>query len=197
MKKLIALFLGFVVFGFGAIVAEAHRSGCHRWHTCPSDTGSYSMEYDSSGDTVPYCGSSMYMGTDGKCHYYTTYSAPAPAVASPTIKYVSGGYFYGAELTCYSGNVKRGGQCVTHTEDCRLSFGNNVTGAPGTESNSLCYCAAGYSWNSSKTACILPTQTASVISSGPSQEVLMAQIEALLKTITELQNQIAALGVKK
>lgn len=22
-------------------VAEAHRSGCHRWHSCPSDTGSY------------------------------------------------------------------------------------------------------------------------------------------------------------
>lgn len=21
--------------------AEAHRSGCHRWHSCPSDTGSY------------------------------------------------------------------------------------------------------------------------------------------------------------
>ncbi len=20
---------------------EAHRSGCHRWHSCPSDTGSY------------------------------------------------------------------------------------------------------------------------------------------------------------
>lgn len=22
-------------------VAEAHQSGCHRWHSCPSDTGSY------------------------------------------------------------------------------------------------------------------------------------------------------------
>lgn len=22
-------------------MAEAHRSGCHRWHSCPSDTGSY------------------------------------------------------------------------------------------------------------------------------------------------------------
>jgi len=21
--------------------ADAHRSGCHRWHSCPSDTGSY------------------------------------------------------------------------------------------------------------------------------------------------------------
>lgn len=44
MKRwLHALFilLGFVaVFGF-AVSASAHRSGCHRWHSCPSDTGSY------------------------------------------------------------------------------------------------------------------------------------------------------------
>jgi hypothetical protein len=26
---------------FVAGVAEAHRDGCHRWHSCPSDTGSY------------------------------------------------------------------------------------------------------------------------------------------------------------
>jgi hypothetical protein len=25
----------------GVRVAEAHRNGCHRWHSCPSDTGSY------------------------------------------------------------------------------------------------------------------------------------------------------------
>ncbi|MEK7519715.1 MAG: hypothetical protein AAB581_00510 [Patescibacteria group bacterium] len=23
------------------IFVSAHRSGCHRWHSCPSDTGSY------------------------------------------------------------------------------------------------------------------------------------------------------------
>lgn len=30
--------------------AEAHRSGCHRWHSCPSDSGSYvcgDLGYDS------------------------------------------------------------------------------------------------------------------------------------------------------
>lgn len=24
-----------------AAPAQAHRDGCHRWHSCPSDTGSY------------------------------------------------------------------------------------------------------------------------------------------------------------
>ncbi|HWP78175.1 MAG TPA: hypothetical protein VNL34_00815 [Candidatus Nitrosotenuis sp.] len=28
--------------------ASAHRSGCHRWHTCPSDTGSYRYYGDSN-----------------------------------------------------------------------------------------------------------------------------------------------------
>jgi hypothetical protein len=24
-----------------AFTADAHRSGCHRWHSCPSDSSSY------------------------------------------------------------------------------------------------------------------------------------------------------------
>jgi hypothetical protein len=39
------LIVALLFFAFGAAmpsqVAEAHRSGCHRWHSCPSDTGSY------------------------------------------------------------------------------------------------------------------------------------------------------------
>ena len=31
---------------FSASLVEAHRSGCHRWHSCPSDSGSYTC-----GDT--------------------------------------------------------------------------------------------------------------------------------------------------
>jgi hypothetical protein len=29
-------------FALLATPADAHRSGCHRWHTCPSDHGTYS-----------------------------------------------------------------------------------------------------------------------------------------------------------
>lgn len=28
-------------FGYAADPASAHRSGCHRWHTCPSDHATY------------------------------------------------------------------------------------------------------------------------------------------------------------
>tara|TARA_B100000678_G_C18011603_1_gene423013 strand:- start:34 stop:651 length:618 start_codon:yes stop_codon:yes gene_type:complete len=36
-----ALTFLFLFSGFYAVIAEAHRSGCHRWHSCPSDSGSY------------------------------------------------------------------------------------------------------------------------------------------------------------
>lgn len=45
------------VFSFSVLVpsASAHRSGCHRWHSCPSDTGSYicgDLGYNSECPTV-------------------------------------------------------------------------------------------------------------------------------------------------
>ena len=36
-----ALLLLVLVFFSYAVIADAHRSGCHRWHSCPSDSGSY------------------------------------------------------------------------------------------------------------------------------------------------------------
>jgi hypothetical protein len=38
--------------------AEAHRSGCHRWHSCPSDSGSYTcgdLGYCSACADNKYC----------------------------------------------------------------------------------------------------------------------------------------------
>lgn len=94
--------------------AEAHRSGCHRWHTCPSDTGSYQMEFDSSGDAVPYCGSSMYRGSDGRCHYYKTNAASTgSADLTPSLNFrtITGGYWIGSTLYCDVGYYKSGSSC--------------------------------------------------------------------------------------
>ena len=42
-KTLVLLSLIFLIFFVGSISSDsfAHRDGCHRWHSCPSDTGSY------------------------------------------------------------------------------------------------------------------------------------------------------------
>jgi hypothetical protein len=36
-----AFVLAAVTFALSASPASAHRSGCHRWHTCPSDHATY------------------------------------------------------------------------------------------------------------------------------------------------------------
>lgn len=42
----------------------------------------------------------------------------------------------------------------THTEDCRLTFGDHVIGSKGNAGNSSCNCGVGYVWNSTQTACV-------------------------------------------
>lgn len=49
---------------FSAPQVSAHRSGCHRWHSCPTDSGSYT------------CGDTGYTSGCGG----STYTAPAPLV---------------------------------------------------------------------------------------------------------------------
>src|SRR5438445_149731 len=51
------------IFGFTAPSADAHRSGCHRWHSCPSDTGSYTcgdLGYCSQCSDNEYCHAGAY-----------------------------------------------------------------------------------------------------------------------------------------
>lgn len=40
-RLLLAIAVGALALGPLAAPASAHRDGCHRWHSCPSDTGSY------------------------------------------------------------------------------------------------------------------------------------------------------------
>lgn len=56
-KRAFALTLGLSAFLLLVALAEAHRSGCHRWHSCPSDRGTYVC-----GDTghCNYCPDNQY-----------------------------------------------------------------------------------------------------------------------------------------
>lgn len=51
--------------------ATAHRSGCHRWHSCPSDTGSY------------VCGD---LGYSNYCPRGTTPTTTQPKARTPAIQ---------------------------------------------------------------------------------------------------------------
>jgi hypothetical protein len=59
---------------------SAHQSGCHRWHSCPSDSGSYVC-----GDT----GYSNYCGTE------QTYEAPR--YVAPVVDYAANGRTNGTQ----------------------------------------------------------------------------------------------------
>ena len=55
MKKILFSIL-IIVFLVSFSEVSAHQSGCHRWHSCPSDTGSYvcgDLGYDSQCPKVP------------------------------------------------------------------------------------------------------------------------------------------------
>jgi len=70
MKKLVLIALILVGLVLIPITVYAHQSGCHRWHSCPSDTGSY------------VCGD---LGYTSQCpSYYSPPKDPEPIDEEPT-----------------------------------------------------------------------------------------------------------------
>ena len=97
-----AMCLGTILLGAGP--AQAHRDGCHRWHSCPSDSGSY------------VCGD---LGYDSECPG-TTETVPEVEYdfdppTSPTLSKVTAGPGGAASLTVLA---ERGSRIVV-TEDER------------------------------------------------------------------------------
>ena len=97
MKNLIHLILLVGILVFSTSSAEAHRSGCHRWHSCPSDSGSYSC-----GDAGHPC-------------QYPTYPASGGVV------YPSSGYY----KDCYDCQLKKVPTNDTRTLKTTLKKGDS------------------------------------------------------------------------
>ena len=57
-------------------------------------------------------------------------------------------------LSCSKGYILSNNKCITHTEDCKNYYGENVYGTEGDDNNSSCYCKTGYEWNFNQTICI-------------------------------------------
>jgi hypothetical protein len=73
LRALIVAAVLVVPFGARMPAAPAHRSGCHRWHTCPSDSGCYHLNQPYYG-TCP--GSSTPRVPTSSYYHPTTYSQP-------------------------------------------------------------------------------------------------------------------------
>jgi len=82
----------------------AHRSGCHRWHSCPSDSGSYTC-----GDAGHPCQYPTYPASGGVVYppsgyYKDCYDCPLKKVPSNANT-------SGIGWTCNGGYKKVGGTC--------------------------------------------------------------------------------------
>lgn len=76
-KQRTVLLVAFIALSslFSVNVAQAHRSGCHTWHSCPSDSGSYT------------CGD---LGYSSQCGSTYTYTPPTPVYTTgEDVKYNS------------------------------------------------------------------------------------------------------------
>jgi len=58
---------------------------------------------------------------------------------------------------CNDGYIMVGTDCISHTENCKKYYGQNVYGAKGNDNNSNCYCNSGYDWDSNRKNCIKQT----------------------------------------
>lgn len=95
---------------------------------------------------------------NGQCYCDSGYqpnffrSACVPITCLPNASIVNG------QCACNAGYVLKNNQCITYTQDCTATFGDNVVGSAANQPNvSSCGCSAGYRWNDTKTACIANT----------------------------------------
>lgn len=90
---------------FSTPSAEAHRSGCHRWHSCPSDSGSYlcgDTGHPCQYPTYPVSGGAVYppSGYYKDCYNCAIKKVPDNATVS------------GYTFTCNWGYYKYGNSCI-------------------------------------------------------------------------------------
>ena len=105
--KKIVLFLGIAFLVFSVFnPVSAHRSGCHRWHSCPSDSGSYTCGdagYPCQYPTYPASGGVIYPPSG---YYKDCYDCPLKKVPTNANTSSSGYDWY-----CASGYKKVGDSC--------------------------------------------------------------------------------------
>lgn len=86
MKKISLCLIIFLLFFTFTDFAFAHRSGCHRWHSCPSDSGSYTC-----GDSGHPCQYPTYPASGGVIYppsgyYKDCYDCPLKKVPTNDLR---------------------------------------------------------------------------------------------------------------
>jgi hypothetical protein len=152
-RVIIGVFLAVGLFTFAGI-ADAHQSGCHRWHSCPSDSGSYTC-----GDLGYACQYSTYSSYSQGSYYYQGlyYSQSSYTPVCP-----QNAYSIGSSCYCNFGYIASGNKCTLKTITYSsyyptASYSNLSCPAHSSESSddsSKCTCDTGYKVSKDKSKCI-------------------------------------------
>jgi hypothetical protein len=113
VKRWVALsiVLAVVLFLSYTLPAFAHRSGCHRWHSCPSDRGTYTC-----GD-LGYCGQ---CSDNQFCRAGQPIGRSAPPAETQKQMLKKGGVLPAAKFMCPADHPIKGnlttktGECIYH-----------------------------------------------------------------------------------
>jgi hypothetical protein len=100
---------------------------------------------------IPVCSDGYTMSSNGLC---ITYAQSCKDINNNDANIIGNKGVDGSiNCTCVYGYIWNGNKCITYTEDCKNSYGENVYGSKG-DNGSLCYCENSYEWNSNRTQCI-------------------------------------------
>lgn len=100
------------------------------------------------------CPENSSLSSDGGCYCNIGYKVNETKDACTLISCPSNSTLMGNTCYCNEGFIMNNNICITHTENCIKSFGENVIGTKGDNEESNCYCNSGFTWNTTRTNCI-------------------------------------------
>lgn len=174
-------------------VIDNISSQCTSGNTVCHTKYGYNSSYQNYSNSC-VCDTGYNFDTSQQCVRNKTYSAPVyvpsySPIFSSALTCVDNASVVNGLCTCKDGYLMSNNQCITHTQDCINTYGQNVYGVKGTKNNSSCYCLSGYVWNKEMTSCetikvVSPTTITNNLKLGSSgNEVELLQIILINKKL--------------
>ncbi len=85
---------------------------------------------------------------------YMNYMCNCTKVDEILDRYIKDEYTVNKITSCSEGFILSGNKCITHTENCKNYYGENVYGIKSENNNSSCFCSVDYEWNPNQTFCV-------------------------------------------
>ena len=125
---------------------------------CSLDLNTYNYSaptYYPAPAPVQSCPQNSTLKNDGLCYCNSGYQISLDKASCMAISCGSNSTLVGSSCQCNEGFIESAGSCISHSDNCRNSFGPNSYGVKGSDGNSSCYCNDGYDWSLDRKSCVL------------------------------------------